>query len=459
MLHSAEFGSDFKWGVSSAAYQIEGAYNVDGKGLSIWDIFSNTKNKIVGNQNGNDACQFYYNYKEDLQLLHYLNIPNFRMSISWSRILPEGIGPINMKGLDFYDRLIDDALELSIEPWVTLYHWDLPYALEKKGGWTNRDVVHWFEEYTALCANKFGDRVKYWMVLNEPMVFTGAGYFLGIHAPGRKGLRNFIPAVHHATICQAQGARVLKNINADFQVGSTFSCSLIEPQTNSEKDAVAVKKVDALLNRLFIEPALGLSYPINDLKLLNRLYDYFLPGDEKLMIYDFDFIGIQNYTREIVAHSYFVPLINAKIIKANKRNVQYTQMNWEVYPPSIYKMLKKFDAYPQIKNIIVTENGAAFHDKIVNEKIYDEDRIAYLYKHISEVLKAKKEGVNVNGYFVWTFTDNFEWAEGYYPKFGLVHVDFKNQKRTVKESAYWYKQFLQFNEISSRNENKKHLLL
>lgn len=444
MLQRAEFGNDFKWGISTAAYQIEGAHDVDDKGPSIWDVFSNTKNKIFDNHNGNDACQFYFNYKEDLQLLHYLNIPNFRMSLSWSRILPEGVGQINMKGLDFYDRLIDYALELSIEPWLTLYHWDLPYALEKKGGWTNRDIVHWFEEYVALCAKKYGDRIKYWMVLNEPMVFTGAGYFLGIHAPGRKGLRNFIPAVHHATICQAQGARVLKSINNNFQIGSTFSCSLIEPMSNSEKDIIAAKKVDALLNRLFIEPSLGLSYPTKDLKLLNRLYDYFLPGDENRMICDFDFIGIQNYTREIVSHSYFVPLINAKIIKANKRNVHHTQMNWEVYPPAIYEMLKKFHAYPQIKKIIVTENGAAFHDKIVDGKIYDEDRIAYLYSHIAEVLKAKKEGVNISGYFVWTFTDNFEWAEGYFPKFGLVHIDFKNQKRIIKESGYWYKRFLQF---------------
>lgn len=443
MLNKQLFGDDFSWGISTAAYQIEGAHNHDGKGPSIWDTFSNKKGTILGNQNGNDACNFYHLYEKDLQLLHYLNIPNYRFSLSWSRILPNGIGDVNYKGLDFYDRLIDYSLELGISPWVTLYHWDLPHALEQKGGWTNRDVVNWFKEYTALCAKKFGDRVKNWMVMNEPMVFTGAGYFLGVHAPGKRGLKNFIPAVHHAALCQAEGARVLKDYNAQLNVGTTFSCSHLEPATNSEKDARAMQKIDALLNRLFIEPSLGLMYPTEDLKLLERIYNYFKPNDEKLLQYDFDFIGIQNYTREIVSHSYFVPLVNAKIIKANKRNVPYTQMNWEVYPESIYHILKKYDNYPQIKKLIVTENGSAFPDKLIDGKVVDAERTHYLNSHIEQVLRAKNEGVKVNGYFVWTFTDNFEWAEGYVPRFGLVYVDFKTQQRIIKQSGYWYKQFLQ----------------
>jgi beta-glucosidase len=443
MLNRKSFGEDFEWGVSTAAYQIEGAHLVDGKGPSIWDSFSNKKGKILNNHNGNHACDFYNLYKNDLQLLNYLNIPNFRFSLSWSRILPKGIGEINYKGLDYYDRLIDAALEFNITPWVTLYHWDLPHSLEEKGGWTNREIINWFSEYVQLCAKKFGDRVKNWMVLNEPMVFTGAGYFLGVHAPGKKGLKNFIPAVHHAALCQAQGARILKDVNDKLNVGTTFSCSFLQPETNSEKDKLATKKVDALLNRLFIEPSLGLGYPIEDLKLLDRIYDYYKLYDEKLLAFDFDFIGIQNYTREIVAHSYFVPLLNAKIIKANKRNVTYTQMNWEVYPPALYEMLKKYNSYPQVKKIIITENGAAFVDKVEEGKIVDDERTSFLHSHIEQVLFAKNKGVKVEGYFVWTFTDNFEWAEGYHPKFGLVHVDFKTQKRIIKQSGYWYKQFLQ----------------
>ena len=444
MLNKKQFGEDFKWGVSTAAYQIEGAHLADGKGSSIWDTFSGQKRKILGNHNGNHACDFYNRYEEDLQLIKFLNIPNFRFSLSWTRILPNGAGTINRKGIDFYNRLIDKSLELNIEPWVTLYHWDLPQALEDKGGWTNREIVKRFSDYVEICAKHFGDRVKHWMILNEPMVFTGAGYFLGVHAPGRKGLRNFIPAVHHAALCQAEGARILKNIYPDAQVGTTFSCSHLDPYKNTEKDVAATKRVDALLNRLFIEPSLGLGYPINDLKLLDRIYAYFQPSDEKLLIHDFDFIGIQNYTREIVRHSYFVPLVNAKIIKADRRKVQTTLMNWEVYPDSIYHILKKYNAYPQIKKIIVTENGAAFHDVIFDGKVNDELRTTYLNDHIQQVLRAKNEGVKVAGYFVWTLTDNFEWAEGFYPRFGLIHTNFKTQERIIKQSGHWYKQFLQF---------------
>src|SRR5579875_2733346 len=200
-----DFDAGFNWGVSTAAYQIEGAYKTDGKGLSIWDVFANKKGNIAFNQNANIACDFYHRYAQDLVLMRSLNIPNYRFSLSWSRLFPEGVGKVNPNGIDFYNRVIDFCLELDIEPWVTLYHWDLPYALEKKGGWTNRKIIDWFSHYVECCIKYFGDRVKHWMVLNEPMVFTGAGYFLGIHAPGRKGLSNFLPAAHHAALCQAIG--------------------------------------------------------------------------------------------------------------------------------------------------------------------------------------------------------------------------------------------------------------
>jgi len=205
MFKKDDFGNDFKWGVATSAYQTEGCKLADGKGLSVWDVFSNKKGNVFQNQNGDIACNFHQNFGEDLELMSSLNIPNFRFSLSWPRILPDGIGRVNTKGLDFYNRLIDRCLEKGIEPWVTLYHWDLPYELEQKGGWTNRDIINWFREYTYTCASEFGDRVKHWMVLNEPMVFVGAGYFLGIHAPGRKGMKNFLPAMHHATICRQKG--------------------------------------------------------------------------------------------------------------------------------------------------------------------------------------------------------------------------------------------------------------
>src|SRR5687768_9722960 len=248
------FAEEFAWGVASSAYQIEGAHNQHGKGLSIWDDFTARKGVINNNQHGNAACDFYNNYHHDLTLMRSLNIRHYRFSISWSRIFPDGTGVVNKAGVDFYNRVIDFCLELEIEPWITLYHWDLPLELEKKGGWTNREIINWFTEYVSFCIKAFGDRVKHWIVLNEPMVFTGAGYFLGIHAPGRKSLSSFFAAAHHAAMCQAEGGRIIRSINGKLKIGTTFSCSHIDSLTNDMQDLIAAKKVDTLLNRTFIEP-------------------------------------------------------------------------------------------------------------------------------------------------------------------------------------------------------------
>ncbi len=437
-----DFGDNFSWGVSTAAYQIEGAHNVHGKGLSIWDSFSQKRKKIAGNHNGNTACDFYNRYTQDILLLHKMNIPHYRFSISWSRILPHGTGAINNKGIDFYNQVIDLCLELNITPWITLYHWDLPDILQQKGGWVNREIIHWFGYYVDCCINRFGDRVKHWMVLNEPMVFTGAGYFLGVHAPGKKGLSNFLAAAHHAALCQAEGGRIIKTLRTDCKVGTTFSYSHIEPKSERDKDIGAAIKVDALLNRLFIEPLLGLSYPTKELKILQRIERYMHPGDEGKLAFDMDFVGLQNYTREVVGYAPLMPFVKAKIIKADKRNAERTLMNWEVYPQSIYHSLKRINNYPGIKEILITENGAAFKDELVNENVHDPKRVNFLIDHLAQVLRAKNEGVKVTGYFVWTLMDNFEWAEGFHPRFGLVYVDFETQQRTVKASGKWYGNFI-----------------
>ncbi|MEO6733156.1 MAG: GH1 family beta-glucosidase [Ferruginibacter sp.] len=437
------FGKDFKWGVSTAAYQIEGAWDADGKGRSVWDVFANTRGKIFRNQNGNIACDYYHRYVHDLSIMSQLNIPNYRFSLSWSRIIPKGIGPVNTAGIDFYNRVIDFCLEVGIEPWVTLYHWDLPYELEKKGGWTNREIIGWFGEYVEVCIRHFGDRVKHWMILNEPMVFTGAGYFLGIHAPGRKGLNNFLAAAHHAALCQAEGGKIVRTLLPGAIIGTTFSCSYVEPFSTSIQDQQAANRVDALLNRMFVEPLAGMGYPIKDLKLLQRLEPFVKDGDEKKLAFDMDFIGIQNYTRELVSASWLRPLIWARFIKAENRKVTITEMNWEVYPECIYEMLVKFSKYKNFKEIIVTENGAAFHDEVIDGKVQDTKRKEYIEQHVESVLRAKKAGVNVNGYFVWSFTDNFEWAEGYHPRFGLVYIDFTTQKRIIKDSGYWFSKLIQ----------------
>ena len=442
-LQRKDFGADFKWGVSTAAYQIEGAHDIDGKGLSIWDVFTSAKGKIKDKHHGQTACDFYNFYKDDIELARSLNIPNFRFSISWSRLLPDGQGKVNQAGIDYYNKVIDFLIACGIEPWPTLYHWDLPHALELRGGWINRDIVGWFAEFTKLCVKSFGDRVNNWMVMNEPSVFTGAGYFLGIHAPGKTGLKSFLKAIHCVTLATAESARILRSHSPSANIGTTFSCSHIEPYRNTERDIAAAKRTDALLNRTFIEPILGLGYPIHDLPVLRKLEKYILPGDEKALAFDFDFIGLQNYTREIVTSSFFTPYLGAKLVKAENRNVPITTMKWEVHPPAIYHIIKKFDAYKGIKKILITENGAAFPDHVTNDLVYDTARIQYLQDHISQVLKAKNEGCKVEGYFVWTLTDNFEWAEGYHPRFGLIHVDFETQKRTIKNSGYWFRDFLE----------------
>jgi len=441
-LRRSDFSADFHWGVSTAAYQIEGAYNIGGKGPSIWDVFTNAKGNIPSGETGNHTCDFYHRYVHDLVIMSGLGIPNYRFSISWSRLFPNGTGKVNPEGLAYYNSVIDLCLELNIEPWITLYHWDLPQALEDQGGWNNRRIVNWFSDYVAFCIEQFGDRVKRWMVMNEPLAFTGAGYFLGVHAPGKKGLGNFLSAAHHAALCQAEGGRIIRSLRSDCKVGTTFSGAHVEPFTDQDIDVFASAKVDALLNRIFIEPLLGLGYPLGDLKVLQRLEKYVLQHDEARLQFDMDFIGVQSYTREVVKHSYFVPFVNARIIKAGKRAVTTTAMNWEVYPESIYQMLKKYSSYQRMPEILVTENGAAFPDEVVDGKVNDVQRIDYLQSHMHQVLKARNEGVNVNGYFIWSFTDNFEWAEGFHPRFGLIHIDFKTQKRIIKASGDWFRRFL-----------------
>ncbi|PBJ14411.1 GH1 family beta-glucosidase [Flavobacterium sp. ACN6] len=441
-LNKNQFGEDFLWGVSTAAFQIEGAHDSDGKGSSIWDVFTSQKGKIKNGHHALTACDFYNSYQNDIDLIRELNIPNFRFSISWPRIMPTGIHPVNQAGIDYYNKIIDSLLASGIEPWITLYHWDLPHALEVKGGWTNRESVSWFSEYVEVCAQYFGDRVKNWMVINEPSVFTGAGYFLGIHAPGKKGISNYLKAMHHVTLATAAGAKIVRNRIPDANIGTTFSCTHIEPATQSAKDIEAAKRVDTLLNRTFIEPILGLGYPQKDLPVLKKLNNYILEDDLNNLDFDFDFIGLQCYTREVVKSAMLIPYIGAELVSAEKRNVISTEMGWEVYPPALYHVLKKFNEYKGIRKIIITENGAAFADTVTNGKVFDIKRTHYIQDHLEQILKAKEEGLNVEGYFVWSLTDNFEWAEGYNARFGLIHVDFETQKRTIKNSGLWFKDFL-----------------
>jgi beta-glucosidase len=440
-IHSSQFPDNFIWGVSASAAQTEGAYNKDGRGISIWDEFARL-NKIKGKQTPFEACHFYENYEQDILHIKSLNISHFRFSLSWSRILPQGTGEVNELGINFYHRVIDTCLKHGIEPWVTLYHWDLPLALEAQGGWTNRAILTWFEDYASICMTEFGNKVKHWMVLNEPLVFTGAGYFAGYHAPGKKGLKNFLPAAYHAALVQGHIGKLIKRLNPNLQVGTTYSCSYNMPYSNSVKDVAAAKKVNALLNRFFIEPSLGMGFPVNDIPVLAKIEALKQAGDEALMQIDFDFIGLQVYTRELIKHSYFTPYLNAKIVPAHKRKVFHTKMNWEVYPAAILEVVKSFSAYAGVKKIIITENGASFDDALLNGVVADFHRQTYLEKHLEKLLEASHDYPKLMGYFVWSATDNFEWTEGYSQRFGLIYINFKSQERWVKNSGYWYRQFL-----------------
>lgn len=442
-LRNIDFGKDFVWGVSTASYQTEGAYNEDGRGLSIWDTFSHNEGNIKNNHNGDKACDFYHLYHDDINTIKELNFNAFRFSLSWPRIFPSGKTFVNKKGIEFYNRVIDTCLEKGITPWITLYHWDLPQKLEDQGGWKNREIVKWFSDYVYHCSKAFGDKVENWMVLNEPVAFTTLGYFLGVHAPGRYGLKNFIPVIHHAALCQGIGGRILKDNIKHARVGTTYSISVVDALNQNEDDLLAAKRYDALLNRLFIEPALGLGYPVSDLPFLSRIEKHFQTNDDSLMKFNFDFIGVQNYSRIVVKSNGIIPYVHGLPVSPKRRKVKkITEMGWEVYPEGIYRALKYYEKY-SIKNIYITENGTAFKDVLVNNKIHDIERIQFFIEYLKQILKAKKEGINVKGYFVWSLLDNFEWAEGYKPRFGLVYTDFKSQNRYIKDSGFWFKNFLQ----------------
>jgi len=441
MYSKEDFGEQFRWGVSLAAYQVEGAYEADGRGPSIWDNFSNRKNRIQDGSNGNVACEFYYRYEQDIALTKSLNLSHFRFSISWTRIIPDGIGEVNQPGLDYYNRLIDCCLKYGLEPWVTLYHWDLPLALEKRGGWTNRIVVEAFIRFADVCSKSFGDRVKNWIVMNEPFTFTGLGYLVGYYAPGRFGMHNYLPAVHHATLCQAEGARRIRRNLPNAFIGTSISCSYVAPFSNHPKQVAAARRVDALMNRLHIEPLLGMGYPVRELPVLERIEKYFHPYDEELIKFKFDFIGLQNYYSLVAYNNPLIPFLQAFVVPFRKLNRPLTANGWEVFPEGMYRILKQFAQYP-IKEFIVTENGAAFHDHLDENRIHDKRRKQYIQSYLAEVLRAKKEGMNVSGYFIWTLMDNFEWRAGFRSRFGIVYTDFLKQTRIIKDSGLWVRDFL-----------------
>ena len=442
-MYSSDFGKDFLWGVATAAAQIEGAASAYGKGPSIWDTFAKKPGKIKKGHKLEEACDFYHRYEQDIALVKTLGFKVFRMSIAWSRIFPLGDGTVNAEGVAFYHKVIDECLKNELIPMVTLYHWDLPEALSKEGGWTAYGINHAFNEYALFCAKEYGDKVKQWIVINEPFGFTSLGYMLGVHAPGLTGVTNFFEAALHTAIAQADGAKILRAEVNQAVIGTAFSCSEIVPYSHSDQDVMIAKRTDVLMNRFFLEPALGLGFPTGNWDVLEKFaISYSTWRHQSRMAFDFDFIGIQNYFPLVIKYNAFIPVVQAWEVKAKSRKVPHTAMGWEINADSFYRIIKQFAAYPQVKNIMITENGAAFHDKLIDGKIEDGERADYFKVYLAAMLKAKNEGINITGYLAWTLMDNFEWAEGYQARFGLVHNDFKTQQRTIKQSGYWWQEFL-----------------
>jgi beta-glucosidase len=436
------FGKDFLWGTSCSAYQIEGAWNEGGKSESVWDVFAQRRGKIYQNENANTAVDFYHRYKEDIRLHKELNFKVFRFSIAWTRILPNGTGHVNQEGVDFYHKVIDECIAQGVEPWITLYHWDIPQILEDQGGWTNRAVVDWFTDYTRVLAREYGSKVKNWMVFNEPAAFTSLGYLVGYHAPGKRGISKFMRAAHHTCLAMAESGRTIREEVPNARIGTNFSCSYVESFDGLKKHDKAARRMDAMLNRMFIEPSLGMGYPTADFPGLKRIEKYMLPGDAEKLKFHFDFIGLQNYFRVVVKRS-IIPLVWGNQVKAEKRGVPVNEMGFEIYPEGIYQVLKQFDAYAGVDHLIITENGVCVEDNVEEGKVHDIARIDFFRAYLGQVLRAKNEGVPVEGYFIWSLTDNFEWSEGYRPRFGLIHVDYNTQKRTIKDSGYWFQELLQ----------------
>lgn len=442
---SAEFGNDFYWGVAIAAQQNEGGRSEGGRSDSIWDHFAGQKGKIKNVDKIGDACDFYHRYREDIALTKLLGFNSFRFSLSWSRILPDESGNVNQEGIRFYQNVIQECLSVGLTPFVTLYHWDLPQALELKGGWASPLMPLWFRHFTKVCARAFGKDVKHWLVLNEPMGFTSLGYLLGKHAPGRRSVKDFFAAVHNALMAQGIGGQLLRQYVPDAQIGTTFSCSEVIPYRRESQDIEAAKRVDVLMNRLFVEPLLGLGYPhLPGFKFIEKMELYNLAWRYREQVrFDFDFIGLQNYFPIVVKHNPLIPYIQASEVSPKERGANYTALGWEINSGSFGNIVRQFAKYENMPRLMITENGAAFKDIITGgNRINDDRRIHYFETHLKELLSLKAVGLPIDGYFAWTLMDNFEWAFGYQPKFGLVAVNRNTQQRTIKKSGYWFQSFL-----------------
>lgn len=433
------FSKSFLWGVATASYQVEGAVDKDGRGISIWDTFSQTPGKITNGDTGNIACDQYHCYKEDVALMRELGVGAYRFSIAWPRIFPDGSGQQNPKGFDYYHRLIDELLSSEIKPVVTLYHWDLPQMLQDNGGWTNRETAKYFANYASTCFKELGDKVKMWITLNEPACSAFGGYESGDHAPGIKNGASAFKAVHHLNIAHGLAVKSFRTIGKGGIIGAVHNPPFPIPATSTEADLLAVELKRDKFARIFLDPMFGKGYP----KRLFKFYpDMVIPvqdGDLEIISEKTDFLGLNIYFEEIVTYDE-KHLDKVKVVPTNNPK---TDLGWDITPNVAENLLKWVtDEYGPIP-IYITENGCATDDTIDHDGCCkDSKRVDFLGSYLRKILDASNDGVDLRGYFLWSFIDNFEWAYGYSKRFGIVYCDYQTQRRIPKSSFYFYKDLI-----------------
>jgi beta-glucosidase len=423
------FADDFLWGAATSSYQIEGAADEDGKGESIWDRFCATAGKIVDGTSGAVACDHYHRYADDVGLMAELGLNAYRFSISWPRIVPEGTGQVNPRGLDFYERLVDELLAAGIRPFATLYHWDLPQALQEAGGWPARSTAEAFADYAEAVVTRLGDRVRDWATINEPFVVAHHGYLTGEHAPGSSSLAGCLAASHHVLLGHGLALARIRAIDPTLQAGIVLNFTPVTPVGSSPAALDRQQLVDDIENRWYVEPITGNGYPAYATERLAWGQEEIQPGDLELIAAPIDMLGVNFYTRK------FVGALDGE---RSERGGE-TAMGWEIQPSALGSLLRSLHQRYGFERLYITENGAAMpDDDRVDGRIADADRIAYFGQHLAEVHEAIADGVPVAGYFAWSLLDNFEWAHGYGPRFGLVEVDRETQQRIPKQSGIWY---------------------
>lgn len=441
-----EFPDGFIWGAATSSYQIEGGWDLHGKGESIWDRFTHTPGKIEDGATGEIACNHYNRWRDDIALLKLLGLSSYRFSISWPRILPQGTGSINQAGLDFYSRLVDELLEQDITPNATLYHWDLPQALEDRGGWPDRMIVDAFVDYAEIVSRHLGDRVKMWATLNEPWVVAKMGYEWGIHAPGHRDRLLAVNAAHHLLVAHGQSVPVIRENSPGAAVGIVLNLVPHLPATTSPADRRLARLADGDINRWYLDALAGFGYPADVLNTYDGAFDAVLPGDMATIAEPIDFLGINYYTRILLsAGSSGDDEGSGPVVYPES---EITEMGWEVYPPGLFDVLMRAYNHYGFQRLFVCENGAAYADVVADDgRVHDEKRVAYYRQHLQEAHRALTAGVPLEGYFAWSLMDNFEWAYGYTKRFGLIYVDYETQQRILKDSAYYYRDTIAANAV------------